>query len=253
MIKDFEETEFGTILHNGSEYFSASYLASLNISKFPTSRAGVYKKAALEGWITIHVAGKGARDGVRHFLIPEYLLEKIETIRKNKGYIENYPTAAQSSTRVVARDSIAATQMSLNDFANMPKYAIKSIRNNHAASVESEQVVDYLAFRKDWLQYSMNIYDQALALIRIKGDSMAPTLRNDDLILTDLSQSRIDDDSIYVLSIKNELVVKRIQRKLNGSFVIMTDNDAYKPEEMNEEDAMSLPVIGKVVWFGRRI
>lgn len=82
---------------------------------------------------------------------------------------------------------------------------------------------------------------------------MAPTLRNDDLILTDLSQSRIDDDSIYVLSIKNELVVKRIQRKLNGSFVIMTDNDAYKPEEMNEEDAMSLPVIGKVVWFGRRI
>lgn len=167
--------------------------------------------------------------------------------------INQYPSVAPALTRVVARDSIAATQMSLNDFANMPKYAIKSIRNNHAASVESEQVVDYLAFKKDWLQYSMNIYDQALALIRIKGDSMAPTLRNDDLILTDLSQSRIDDDSIYVLSIKNELVVKRIQRKLNGSFVIMTDNDAYKPEEMNEEDAMSLPVIGKVVWFGRRI
>lgn len=176
---------------------------------------------------------------------------------RGEGYhpeeINQYPSVAPALTRVVARDSIAATQMSLNDFANMPKYAIKSIRNNHAASVESEQVVDYLAFRKDWLQYSMNIYDQALALIRIKGDSMAPTLRNDDLILTDLSQSRIDDDSIYVLSIKNELVVKRIQRKLNGSFVIMTDNDAYKPEEMNEEDAMSLPVIGKVVWFGRRI
>lgn len=29
--------------------------------------------------------------------------------------------------------------------------------------------------------------------------------------------------------------------------------EGCKPEEMNEEDAMSLPVIGKVVWFGRRI
>lgn len=149
--------------------------------------------------------------------------------------------------------SHSITDMRVNDFVPMPKYSLQSMPDR---AISSDQVVDYLAFKKDWLQYSMDVHDQALALIKMKGDSMSPTLKNNDLMLTDLTQLRLEDDSIYVLSIKNELVVKRVQRKLNGAFVITTDNSQNQnthQEEIDEETAMDLPVIGKVIWYGRVI
>ena len=100
---------------------------------------------------------------------------------------------------------------------------------------------------------SLNVHNNRLALITVKGDSMEPTLRSDDLILTDISTGHIDDDSIYVLQFKNDLVLKRIQRKMNGSVVVKSDNPIYGQEEMDELAAQALPVVGKVVWFGRRI
>lgn len=82
---------------------------------------------------------------------------------------------------------------------------------------------------------------------------MEPTLKSDDLILTELSQGKIDGDSIYVLRVDNDLILRRIQRKINGSLLMISDNPKYKPEEIDRTAAKDLPVIGKVVWYGRRI
>lgn len=168
-----------------------------------------------------------------------------------------YPPASTTTgnghNSLTAQQSHSITDMRVNDFVPMPKYSLQSMPDR---AISSDQVVDYLAFKKDWLQYSMDVHDQALALIKMKGDSMSPTLKNNDLMLTDLTQLRLEDDSIYVLSIKNELVVKRVQRKLNGAFVITTDNSQNQnthQEEIDEETAMDLPVIGKVIWYGRVI
>lgn len=243
MITEFVPDGSGVILHNGKKYFSASYLAKCNIPKFPKSRAGVYKRAFSEKWESINIPGKGARDGVKYYLIPAFLQQQI--IDNKKKEASAYPTTVNINHSI--------TDMRVNDFVPMPKYSLQSMPDR---AISSDQVVDYLAFKKDWLQYSMDVHDQALALIKMKGDSMSPTLKNNDLMLTDLTQLRLEDDSIYVLSIKNELVVKRVQRKLNGAFVITTDNSQNQnthQEEIDEETAMDLPVIGKVIWYGRVI
>ena len=49
---------------------------------------------------------------------------------------------------------------------------------------------------------SFNIHNNSLALMKVKGDSMEPALRSDDLILTELMQGRTEDDSIYVLQLE---------------------------------------------------
>ena len=100
---------------------------------------------------------------------------------------------------------------------------------------------------------SLNVRNNCLALITVKDDSMEPTLRSDDLILTDTSRGHIEHNSIYVLRFDNELIVKRIQKRMNGSVIIKSDNPVYGEEELDALAAQSLPVIGKVVWFGRRI
>lgn len=149
--------------------------------------------------------------------------------------------------------SHSTTDIKVNDFFMMPKHDLRSTDEGHGHVIRSEQIVDHLAFKKEWLQMSLNVHNNHLALITVKGDSMEPTLRSDDLILTDISTGHIEDDSIYVLQFKNDLVLKRIQRKMNGSVVVKSDNPIYGQEEMDELAAQALPVVGRVIWYGRRI
>ena len=149
--------------------------------------------------------------------------------------------------------SHSGTDSRVNNFITLPKYDLHQITEDRDHVIHSEQVVDHLAFKKDWLEMSLNVHGNCLALISVKDDSMEPTLRSDDLILTDTSRGNIENNSIYVLQVNNELVVKRIQCKVNGTVIVKSDNPVYGEEELDALTAQSLPVVGKVVWFGRRI
>jgi hypothetical protein len=78
------KTEKGTVIFEGNEYFSATMLAKMKISGLPKSRAGIYKHAASKGWPVINVPGKGAKDGVMYFLVPDDLIAGTNKPYKTK-------------------------------------------------------------------------------------------------------------------------------------------------------------------------
>lgn len=119
--------------------------------------------------------------------------------------------------------------------------------------IESEQVVDFVTFKEEWIQNFLRVPQKNLALLSVKGDSMNPTLNDGDMILVDLRTTRVEDSAIYVLEFEDTLLVKRIQRKLDGSVVIKSDNDLYEPEAFEKNQVESLRIIGRVVWSGRRL
>src|SRR5687767_14056046 len=92
-----------------------------------------------------------------------------------------------------------------------------------------------------------------LSIIRVEGDSMAPTLNAGDDILVDPADcaERLRD-GIYVLRVDDALVVKRIALHPVGRRVtVQSDNPAYPdwPDcEMGE-----IACIGRVIWAGRKI
>jgi len=138
------------------------------------------------------------------------------------------------------------------DFVLVPRYEVMASAGG-GAMVHSEQVVDHLAFRSEWVRNALDVSVKALALISVKGDSMEPTLSNGDLILVDTSTQKIDDNAIYVLRFNGSLLVKRIQRKFDGSVVIKSDNQAYDPEVITGGAIEELHIVGRVVWGGRRM
>jgi phage repressor protein C with HTH and peptisase S24 domain len=60
-------------------------------------------------------------------------------------------------------------------------------------------------------------------------------------------------DAIYVLQRDGVLIVKRIQRKMDDSVIIKSDNPLYAQEELDSSKAESLRLLGRVVWFMRKI
>ena len=82
---------------------------------------------------------------------------------------------------------------------------------------------------------------------------MEPTLSDGDVVLLAMTTRNVLDGSIYALQINEGLIVKRVQRKLNGSLVIKPDNPHYDEEVVTENNQDMLNIIGRVAWAGRKL
>ncbi|MBA3835718.1 MAG: helix-turn-helix transcriptional regulator [Sphingomonas sp.] len=116
-----------------------------------------------------------------------------------------------------------------------------------------ERAGPYFAFDERWLKALTKSASSKLSIIRVDGDSMAPTLKAGDDILVDLGDclERLRD-GIYVLRADDVLVVKRLALNLIGRRVtVQSDNPAYP--DWPDCDLDSIHCIGRVIWSGRRI
>jgi phage repressor protein C with HTH and peptisase S24 domain len=137
------------------------------------------------------------------------------------------------------------------DFIQVPRYEIAASAGGGTV-VQSEQIVDFISFKEEWVRNSLGASAKDLALISVKGDSMEPTLSDGDLVLVDISSRTIEANAIYVLQFWGSLMVKRIQRKVDGTVVIKSDNHIYETETITGELLTQLNIIGRVVWYGKR-
>ena len=137
-------------------------------------------------------------------------------------------------------------------FVKIPRYKVEASAGG-GTLIHSEQIVDHLTFKADWVRNALGVPPSSLALINVKGDSMEPTLSNGDVILIDMGIHGFDDNAVYVLRVNGTLLVKRVKRNLNGSVVVSSDNTIYPPETIIGDLVDDLKVVGRVVWCGRRM
>lgn len=111
----------------------------------------------------------------------------------------------------------------------------------------------YLAFDPKWLKSMTGSPASKLSVIRVEGDSMAPTLSAGDDILVDLGDGpeRLRD-GVYVLRVDGTLLVKRLAIHPVGRRVtVQSDNPAYG--DLPDCGLDEIDCIGRVIWTGRRI
>ena len=111
----------------------------------------------------------------------------------------------------------------------------------------------YFAFDEAWLKSLTASPAGRLSIIRVEGDSMAPTLNAGDDILVDLGDCEGPlRDGIYVLRADDALVVKRLALHPAGRRVtVQSDNPAYP--DWPDCDIDDIQCIGRVIWAGRKI
>ena len=121
------------------------------------------------------------------------------------------------------------------------------------AFAEDESARGHIAFDRQWLRRLGTGEGAPLSIIRVEGDSMAPTLSDGDEILVDRSDGaeRLRD-GIYVLRREDTLMVKRLAPDPSGRTVaIRSDNDAYP--SWPDCNLASIDIVGRVIWCGRKI
>lgn len=118
---------------------------------------------------------------------------------------------------------------------------------------EEESARPYFAFDPKWLKSLTGSPASRLSVIRVEGDSMAPTLSAGDDILVDLADGpeRLRD-GIYVLRVDGTLLVKRLAIHPVGRRVtVQSDNPAYG--DLPDCSLDEIECIGRVIWTGRKV
>lgn len=117
---------------------------------------------------------------------------------------------------------------------------------------EDERAAGVMAFDARWLRH-LGVRPQRVSIIRVDGESMAPTLNDGDDIMVDHD----DDagrlrDGVYVLRLDGVLMVKRIAMgPKRGWFSVVSDNSHYP--DWTDIDPALVDIVGRVVWSGRRL
>lgn len=170
-----------------------------------------------------------------------------------KGYDANWVLTGEGSAK---RGSNAALQepdhqlVNLEEeFALIPGYNVQ-VAAGHGRIADEESPSRELAFRRKWLRFR-GLNENELALVFAKGDSMEPTISDNETVLIDTSVKDLSDGQIYVIRNDDHLLVKRIQKLWNDGVKLLSDNKEYPPQEISSTDLERLEVIGKVVWVGK--
>lgn len=132
------------------------------------------------------------------------------------------------------------------------RYDARAAAGRRALSADA-RVIEAIHFSEAWVRTVLRRNPQDLAIIEAFGDSMEPTIKDGDVLMLDTAIADLVSGRIYVVDLGGELLVKRIQRRLNGSLLVLSDNERYPPEELQPSDAAPLRIVGEVVWHARAI
>lgn len=147
------------------------------------------------------------------------------------------------------------------DLCNSDSIRIPVLANSGAVGSGSEMldgdyVVGDLALSQHWInRYIKPANIRELRFMHARGESMAPTFSDGDVLLVDAgAQDPSTHEGVYVLEVHGKVYIKRVRMRMNGRLEVSSDNPTIKTvDELNGDHEVR--VLGRVVWAwnGRKL
>lgn len=164
--------------------------------------------------------------------------------------VENAERISEALGLVVEVQQVANGEPPPGDAPLVPVYDLR-VSAGAGLTVDDEAVAYSLAFPPNYLRSITSTSPHNLTIISVKGDSMEPTLSDDDIVMLDMSKTSLGYEGLFVIRIYDVLHVKRLSHSRPGYVMVISDNrDRYPPREYSVED---IEVVGKVLWAGGKV
>jgi len=177
--------------------------------------------------------------GVKLGVTAEWLLE-------GAGYPDtDPPELPERDERALARELL--DQLGLVQVREIPvSYAMGG-----GAILDDNAVTRFRTFDREWLRGVTGAPTEQLFFAKGDGDSMMPTILDEDGLLIHTGERVIDrQDRIWAMAYGGLGMVKRVRQLPSGRLLIISDNPTV---DSFEADAQEIYVVGRVCWIGRRV
>ena len=171
----------------------------------------------------------------------EYLLSGKEYIEKNKGSLEDF---------VVIGGGTSGEIPSKEEYCLIPKFSVSGSCGS-GSIIDNVDIKGGLVFSQRWIA-AQGLNEESLVVISAVGDSMYPTIENDQVLLVDTNDKVVRSSKIYFLCIDGEHYIKRLINMITH-WVVRSDNpdkQQYPDIEISSENMNLIQVEGRVVWRG---
>lgn len=184
--------------------------------------------------------------------------ERVGISKNTLAFYERGERTPDASTLAIYRDRLGidlnwlvtgAGAPGAIGLAQLPVFDIRASAGL-GIPVGPERRLGAIAFDPAFLRAQGARPDQC-SVIAASGDSMQPTIPDGALLVVDHSQTEPRNGHIMVLNVGDDLLVKRIRRRLDGRIDLISDNPAYEPETLGPDAIRQLRVIGRVAYFCR--
>lgn len=159
---------------------------------------------------------------------------------------ELYGTSEQTESGTVIR--VSGIEPPRAGFVRIPVFDVQGACGSGATN-EVELVTGFVDVAA-WFVKSLPgvTCSKHLQIISSTGDSMEPTITNRSLVIIDTNQTALRSDGVYCLRVDDELYIKRIQRDIDGTLTMLSDNPLYQPRTIKRSDLPQTAIIGRVVY-----
>lgn len=113
-----------------------------------------------------------------------------------------------------------------------------------------EDPIGTLAFKQTWLA-SQRINPARAKILRVKGDSMEPTIIDGAIVLVD--EQRMDPPGVFAVVEDGELRIKRLEPLGDQGLAVLSDNPHHRADFRYGAEMNRLRIIGRVVWTAHAI
>lgn len=207
------------------------------------------------------VLGMEKKAGLRQDTIRDFLRGKTQMLRADKlqklqPVLEQYINGAASMSESNAseyrgQEDVPAKPLRGNKI-KIPLYKGTLAAGGGSDNEDGDVIIDDLTFKKDWLEKNIRAPIAQLRMVKIRGESMEPTIYDGDVVMVDCSQSMPKQDGVYAIWYDGGAIAKRVdidapRRQLK----LRSDNSNYPAVDVY--DVNDLVVIGRVVWRAGKI
>lgn len=180
-------------------------------------------------------------------ITPQWLLSTEANSITPTSLIERGADRRQANAILSRITAIHPDDAPQDDVVFVPESKIAfSAGNGCVARYELVEDQEPASYRLSWFQkYGINP-DRARRF-RVSGDSMEPMLFDRDTILVNTDETAVVDGKMYAIRYGDELRVKYLIRRLDGTLILRSVNPLYKEEEVAPKLAEEhITVLGRV-------
>lgn len=153
-------------------------------------------------------------------------------------------------------DTVAIKQMSkIKNTIDIPVFDVAFSMGDGAEASARDDIVSAISVTPEWVNTNLPNITSARNL-RIgsgRGDSMTGTYSHGDMLFIDCGIDGVPFDGVYAFMLNDQLYIKRLQKRPDGSYNMISDNKQYEVFVISPKD--KLQIFGRVVWAwnGKRL
>jgi transcriptional regulator with XRE-family HTH domain len=131
-------------------------------------------------------------------------------------------------------------------YVSIPLLDVQGSAGPGTHAPEFSDVLQQIEVLESRVRQQLHATARHLRLISARGDSMAPTIQDSDVVFVDVSARAVEGAGVYVIDWHGRLLIKRLQPMLDGRLAIQSDNARYMTEYVPVDHMDRLTICGRV-------